>query len=59
MNTRNASDTGSWWRQRFVAIARQVESAGTLPRPRGAARLRPGLAGALGMRRFGPVASRT
>ena len=59
MNTRNASDTGSWWRERFVAIARQVESAGTLPRPRGAVRIRPGLAGAGVVRRFGALASRS
>ncbi len=59
MNTRNASDTGSWWRTRFVAIARQAESAATLPRPHGAVRIRPALAGAGAARRFGPVASRT
>jgi hypothetical protein len=59
MNTRNASDTGSWWRARFVAIARQVESAATLPRPRGAVRIRPALAGAGVVRRFGALASRS
>jgi len=59
MNTRNASDTGSWWRARFVAISRQVESKGTLPRTREALRIRPALAGAGMARRFGGVGSRT
>ena len=58
MNTRNASDTGSWWRERFVAIARQAESAASQPRPAGAVRIRPWLAGAAGLRRLGPAAPR-
>ncbi len=59
MNTRNASDTGSWWRARFVAIARQAESAALLPRPRGAVRIRPGLTGAGIVRRLGSAAPRS
>ena len=51
VNTRNASDTGSWWRTRFVAIARQAESAATLPRPHGAVRTPAGP----GWRRRGPA----
>jgi hypothetical protein len=58
MNTRNASHTGSWWRERFVAIARQVESAARLPRSGGAVRIRPWLDSAAGARRLGPAASR-
>jgi hypothetical protein len=58
MNMRNASETGSWWRQRFVAIARQNESARPLPRP-GAVRIRPALAGAATARRFGSAAARS
>jgi len=57
-NTRNASETGSWWRRRFVAIARQAESAGPAPRS-GAVRMRPGLAGAGTPRRLGPTAARS
>jgi hypothetical protein len=59
MNTRNASETGSWWRARFVAIARQVESARPYTRPAGAVRIRPCLAGAAAERRFGAAALRT
>ena len=59
MNTRNASETGSWWRARFVAIARQVEAARPSVRPAGAVRIRPRLAGAGVVRRFGALASRS
>ena len=59
MTTRNASETGSWWRARFVAIARQVEAARPNPRPAGAGRIRPGLTGTALARRFGTAISRT
>jgi len=58
MNTRNASETGSWWRARFVAIARQVEAARPSVRPAGAVRIRPRLAGAAAERRFGTAGFR-
>jgi hypothetical protein len=57
MNMRNASETGSWWRQRFVAIARQAETARPHPRP-GVVRIRPGLPGAVTARRFGSAIAR-
>jgi hypothetical protein len=57
MNMRIASETGSWWRARFIAIARQAESARPHSRPGSAARIRPWLARAA-QRRVGAAASR-
>jgi len=52
MNPRTSSRPGAYWRERFVAIAREAQAA--LARPRGAIRvgIRPRLAGAAALRRF-------
>lgn len=58
MNVRPLSRTGAYWRERFVAIAREAEAA--IPRFRGRSRagVRPRLSGAAPGRRFAAAAAR-
>jgi hypothetical protein len=59
MNVRPLSRTGACWRERFVAIAREAESAIPRYRGRSCAGIRPRLSGAVPGRGFAAAAARS
>jgi len=59
MNARSPSSPGAQWRERFIAIAREVPSAIARPAGRSRVGIRPRPAGAAPVARFSAFQSRS